>query len=68
MTNTSELEASIKRAGISKRELAKRLKISEMALYNKIHNIAEFKASEIEESRKALNLSCSQRDIIFFGL
>lgn len=47
MTNTTELEVAIKRSGMTKRELAKKLGLSEMGLYKKIHNISEFKASEI---------------------
>ncbi len=47
MTNTVELEVVIKRAGVTKREVAKILGLSEMGLYKKLHNITEFKASEI---------------------
>ena len=56
MTNTIELEVAIKRSGLTKRELAKRLGISEMGLYKKIHNITEFKASEIAILVKELNI------------
>lgn len=48
MTNTVELEIAIMRAGLTKREVAKRLGLSEMGFYKKINNITEFKASEIE--------------------
>ncbi len=47
MTNTVELEVAIRRAGMTKREVAKKLGLSEMGLYKKLHNITEFKASEI---------------------
>lgn len=56
MTNTIELEVAIKRSGLTKRELAKRLGISEMGLYKKIHNITEFKASEIAILIRELNI------------
>lgn len=56
MTNTVELEVAIKRSGLTKRELSKRLDISEMGLYKKIHNITEFKASEISILIKELNI------------
>ena len=49
MIDTIKLEMSITKARITKRELAKQLGISEMSLYNKIHNISEFKASEIRQ-------------------
>lgn len=47
MTNTTELEVAIRRSGLTKRELAKKIGLSEMGLYKKIHNKSEFKASEI---------------------
>lgn len=68
MTDTLELELSITRANITKREIAKQLSISETALYNKLKNIAEFKASEIEKLKNILNLSEDERNKIFFGV
>lgn len=56
MTDTLELEIAIKRAGLTKRKIAKKMNLSEMGLYKKIHNITEFKASEIEFLTKLLNL------------
>lgn len=67
MTNKLELELQIKRCGITKRELAQRLGISEMALSNKINNESEFKASEIVILEKELNMSKKQRELIFFA-
>lgn len=67
MTNSLELELQIKRIGISKKDLAKRLGISEMSLFNKIRNETEFKASEIVALTEALNLTQEQRNIIFFA-
>jgi len=67
MTNSLELELQIKRIGISKKDLAKRLGISEMSLFNKIRNETEFKASEIVALTEALNLTQEQRNNIFFG-
>lgn len=65
MTNTLELELQIKRIGISKKELAEKLGITEMSLFNKIKNITEFKASEIVMLTNILKLTCGQRDTIF---
>ena len=67
MTNSLELELQIKRIGISKKELAKKLGISEMSLFNKIRNETEFKDSEIVALTEALKLSQEQRNIIFFA-
>ena len=67
MTNSLELELQIKRIGISKKDLAKRLGISEMSLFNKIRNETEFKASEIVALTEALNLTQEQRNNIFLA-
>lgn len=65
MTNTKELEIAITRAGITKREIAKRLGLSEMGLYKKINNITEFKASEIKALAEILGIT--KIDEIFFA-
>lgn len=67
MTNSLELELQIKRIGISKKEIAEKLNISEMSLFNKIKNITEFKASEIAALTDILKLSQEQREVIFFA-
>lgn len=67
MTNKLELELQIKRCGVTKRELAQRLGISEMALANKMNNDSEFKASEIVVLAKELKMSKKQRDDIFLA-
>jgi hypothetical protein len=67
MIDTIKLEMSITKARITKRELAKQLGISEMSLYNKIHNISEFKASEIRQLSEILELSDGDRQAIFFA-
>lgn len=64
MTNTLEFEIAIKRAGLTKREIAKRLGLSEQGLYKKINNETEFKASEIDKLAKMLSIS--NVDEIFF--
>lgn len=68
MTDTLSLEIAIKRAGLTKREVAKRLNLSEMGLYQKMNNITEFKASEISNLYEILNLgSLEEQQRIFFN-
>ena len=56
MTDTLELELAIKKAGLTKRELAQKLGLSEMGFYKKINNITEFKASELEALIRILHI------------
>ena len=68
MTDTLNLEIAIKRAGLTKREVAKLLNLSEMGLYQKMNNVTEFKASEISHLYKILNLgSLEEQQRIFFN-
>ena len=68
MTDTLLLEMYIKRAGLTKREVANRLGISEMGLYKKVNNITEFKAGEIAKLYKILKLnSLTEQQSIFFA-
>ena len=57
MTNTEELNVAILRSGLTKREIAKRLGLSEQGLLLKITNKSEFKASEIDKLCEILGLS-----------
>ena len=57
MTNTLLLEMAIRRAGLTKKEVARRLGLSVMGLHKKINNLSEFKASEINQLYEILNLS-----------
>ena len=66
MTNTLELDIALKRAGVTRLEVAKQLGISVTAFFNKLHNKTEFKASEIAILKKVLNISEEERDKIFF--
>ena len=65
MTDCKRLEHALLDANVSKRDLAKSLNISEQALFNKLKNISEFKASEIVKITELLNLSAFDRDAIF---
>ncbi len=62
---TELLEKALLKSGISKRKLARLTGISHPALYSKLKNATEFKASEIVKIAEALNLSASERDRIF---
>lgn len=64
MTNTVELEVAITRSDLSKKQIAEKLGISTMALYNKINNISEFKPSEISVLLEILPIE--DKDYIFF--
>lgn len=67
MFNSLMLEIAITRSQISKRDLAKKLGISEQGLYNKLNGISEFKASEIRALSDELSLSSQEREEIFFA-
>lgn len=65
MTDTIELEVAIKRSGLTKTEIAEKLGISQMALYKKINNKTEFKASEIVALSNLLHIE--NKEQIFFS-
>ena len=68
MTNTLLLEMAIRRAGLTKKEVARRLGLSVMGLYQKINNLTEFKASEINQLYEILKLSfLDEQQQIFFA-
>lgn len=68
VTDILEFEIALKRVGLTKREIAKRLGLSEMGLYQKINNITEFKASEIDKLYTILNLKdLTEQQKIFFA-
>ena len=68
MTNTLEFEIALKRAGLTKKEVAKYLGLSDMGLYQKINNITEFKASEISKLYILLKLeNLKEQQTIFFA-
>ena len=65
MTDVKQLEHKILSANVSKRDLAKRLNISETCLYQKLSNKREFKASEISKLQAALGLTATETVHIF---
>lgn len=64
--NGPQFNAKISELGITKREIAGKLGISEQAFYNKLNGQAEFKNSEIQKIARLLNLSMDAVNIIFF--
>lgn len=67
MTDTTKLEMAIARSGLTRKFLAEQLSLSTMGFYKKVHNLTEFKASEIEILTRLLNLTPLERDAIFFN-
>lgn len=67
MTDTKLLREAIDKSGMSITFISNEIGISREALYKKISNITEFKASEITKLSKILSLSNKSRDGIFFG-
>lgn len=57
MTDTLLLEDIINRQGLTKKEVAKSLGLSEQGFLLKLNNKSEFKASEIKALCNLLNLS-----------
>lgn len=66
MTDTKLLREAIDKSGMSITFISNEIGISREALYKKISNITEFKASEITKLSKILNLPNRARDVIFF--
>lgn len=64
--NNTEFRVAVARAGISNRELAGDLGLSEQALYNKMSGRSEFKNSEIKKIAVILKLSMEAVNSIFF--
>lgn len=68
MTDTEQLEAEIKNSGLRKKWIAAQMKLSYYGLQKKIENKNQFKAGEIKELCKILNItSLKKRDEIFFA-
>ena len=67
MVNSIKLNKFIKKSGLKRIYIAKKLNISAMALRNKINNITEFKPSEIITLKTILSLSNEDIQEIFFA-
>lgn len=68
MTNTTLLEEYIKKSGLKKNYIAKKLKLSPYGLTKKIRNENEFKTSEIHVLCELLNIkTLEKKESIFFA-
>ncbi len=68
MTNTKLLERYIRKNGLKISFVAKELNLDYRTLRNKITNVSEFKASEIEKLCQLLKItSLTDRQAIFFA-
>ena len=56
MADTLQLEMEIRRNGLSKKDVARALGLSEQGFLLKLNNKTEFKASEIRKMCELLNL------------
>ena len=66
MTDTIRLNKAIKNSGYMKQYLAEQLGISRSYFLSKVKGDVDFKASEIVKLSELLNLSKTDRDLIFF--
>lgn len=64
--NYLKLSAQMTEKGITKRDVALQLNVSEQALYNKLKGLTEFKNSEIKTLASMLDLSMNDVNLIFF--
>lgn len=67
MTDEKEFEIMLLKHNTTKRKIANLLGISLSGLYNKLSNVSEFKASEIQKIATMLNLTVEEREKIFFA-
>lgn len=67
MTNSEMLRNIMRAHGYSVKTLAKKIGISHEALYQKIANERGFKAAEIMSISDALDMTSTDRDLIFFA-
>lgn len=65
MVNTLQLKAAIVASGKTRDEVAAHLGISSYSLSKKLHNITEFKASEISSLAEYLNAQSRLSEIFF---
>jgi ribosome-binding protein aMBF1 (putative translation factor) len=68
MTDVIEFDYALKKAGLSREDVAKALKITKTALFNKVHNKSQFKQSELATMYDILHLdTLEKQQRIFFA-
>ena len=68
MTDTERLKEAIQKSGLKMQYLAKRLNLSYFGFSNKVNNVTEFKASEIDTLCELLQIKAlSEKERIFFA-
>ena len=67
MVDTKELKKAMKKNGYTIELLAKEIGRSRTGLFNKIHNLSEFRAKEIEQIAILLKLKKTDMNRIFFA-
>jgi len=67
MVNTKKLQAKMKEYDYTIQSLADEICISRATLFNKIHNVTEFSASEIMDIGKILRFNYVEIHEIFFA-
>lgn len=66
MANTEAFKKAVLAKGLKYGFLANSIGISRASLWMKINNTSEFRASEISELSKVMNLTAEEMMIIFF--
>lgn len=67
MTDLIKLESVIDDSGMTMVAIAEKAEIKRETLYNRLKGIGEFTASEITGLTRALKLSKTERETIFFA-
>ena len=68
MTDTEGLKEIIQKSGLKMKFLAQKLNLSDFGFSNKVNNVTEFKASEIDSLCEILQIKAlSEKERIFFA-
>ncbi len=68
MTNATEFEVAMVRKKLNYKMICAELDMSYQTLYNKVHNISEFKVSELDKLYKILGLdTLAEQQRVFFN-
>ncbi len=67
MVDTKELQLKMQKNGYTLESLAAEMKLSRTGLFNKIHNLSEFRVSEINKISTLLKLKKTELTNIFFA-